>query len=26
MRYGEYRVNLFNRDETELCIGLLLTY
>jgi hypothetical protein len=26
MRYGEYRVNLFNRDETELAVGLLLTY
>jgi hypothetical protein len=26
MRYGEYRVNLFNRDETELAVGVLLTY
>lgn len=26
MRYGEYRVNLFNRDETELAVSLLLTY
>jgi hypothetical protein len=26
LRYGEYRVNLFHRDETELGLRLLLTY
>lgn len=26
MRYGEYRVSFLNRDETELSVGLLLTY